>query len=91
MAICSWCRAEYEWSGVYHVCDDGTTFADRIMKTRAQIQVEHDRRDGIKRVAPVQSAAIMRRDNLPQQSNTKAWFAWNTDDLKLAAAMKIKL
>lgn len=91
MAICSWCRAEYEWSCVYHVCDDGTTFVNRIVKTHAQIQAEHDRRDGIKRVAPVQSVVIIGRNNLPQQPNTKAWFSWNMDDLKLAAAMKIKL
>jgi hypothetical protein len=91
MGLCSWCRLQYQGPGIYHVCKDGTHFAQRMVKTSQEKFEEYARQD---RCAAAER--IMAKDrkiqNLPIQPNVK-WddFLWNEDDIKLAAEMGIKL
>ncbi len=42
--ICSWCQVFYTEESIYHVCDDGTTFADRRSKTHEEFVRERQAR-----------------------------------------------
>jgi hypothetical protein len=95
MAICSWCRKEYSGMSANHLCYDGTTFSQRILKTPAEILEEHARQDRIRfltwgqKVLPEKEDSLAMR--LPNQPNTGDWFRWTYDDLKYAAALRVKL
>jgi hypothetical protein len=97
-STCPWCREEFEWQAIYHVCKDGTTLSDRIAKTSVQIKEEHARQDRIRegykameKPAKPQSMAISPYQKLPDQPNTTGFFRWNADDLKFADELKIKI
>lgn len=82
MSLCIWCRSEYTGSGIFHVCSDGTTLADRILKTEKQIAIEHARQwqvqqEQIKSVKPVASRRYCIVD-------------WNEYDYNMLKGMKIK-
>jgi ribosomal protein L24E len=77
MAICSWCVKEYQdGKALYHVCDDGTTFEQRLKKTAGEREREWTRRAAILREAKEKNY-----DVLPL----------TPDDMDFLNAMKIKL
>ena len=101
MAICSWCEKEYHVSAVFHVCPDGTTFADRLKKSSEEIAKERERQDRLRSgykamkepVIPSGQAIVPARDYLlPEQPNTATTnFRWNHEDLREAKKMRVKI
>jgi hypothetical protein len=101
MAICSWCEKEYDVSAVFHVCPDGTTFADRLKKSSEDIAKERERQDRLRSgyramrepIVPSSEAIVPAKDYLlPRQPNTVGThFNWNHNDLREAKKMKIKI
>ena len=101
MAICSWCEKEYHVSAVFHVCPDGTTFADRLKKSSEEIAKERERQDRLRSgykamkeaVTPSGQAIVPAKDYLlPEQPKTETTqFRWNHEDLREAKKMRVKI
>ena len=101
MAICSWCEKEYHVSAVFHVCPDGTTFADRLKKSSEEIAKERERQDRLRSgykamkeaVTPSGQAIVPAKDYLlPEQPKTETTqFRWNHEDLREFKKMRIKI
>lgn len=73
--ICSWCRLDYSENSLYHICGDGTTFADRTLKSGVEFEREKARRLKI-----MNTRAI---------SESKPEANWTKEDIRFLKAMKI--
>jgi hypothetical protein len=98
MTVCSWCGAPFDIALVFHICDDGTTFPERMRKTHAEISEQRARRErwalARKEMGVAPSGHIVRAKEgvLPEQPNTAGeTFRWTSEDLELAKKLKIKL
>jgi hypothetical protein len=73
MVMCSWCRVDYVGPVLYHVCADGTTFAQRFGKTREELAEEYTRQDRLKI-----STSLVREDRVVH------WTPYDIDFLREA-------
>lgn len=103
MPLCSWCRVEYNSTPLFHVCQDGTTFAQRIVKSEEDYKEEYGRQERLRagyramkeEVVPNSQAIVPVAGSdkrLPEQPITKGTlFQWNYHDLDFARKARIKL
>jgi len=100
MAICGWCAVEYTTAAVFHVCQDGTTFPDRMQKTSQELAEQRERKDRARagyavmgdQPAVSKELVPVKDSQLPKQPNTVGnYFNWNAGDLYMAKKLKIKI
>lgn len=97
MTLCPWCGQSFDVPQLFHVCNDGTTYPDRIRKTAEDLAEQRAKQDRFKagyqamKEYTVPTSEIVSLRNMPEQPKTGNWFRWTPEDLDLARKMKIRL
>lgn len=85
---CTWCRRDVDGPILYHVCPDGTDYAQRWGKTAKEFDDEYARQDrcaaGLAKWEWTPNTKIVHKKDI-----TPA-FAWTADDDRMLKGMKIK-
>lgn len=74
--VCSWCGQGYTEPSIYHICDDGTTFAERSVKNNREFE-EH-------------RLLRLRVKSNPESNKNYDEIKWTPYDLRLLEKAKIK-
>lgn len=85
--ICSWCRKDYSCGAIFHICDDGTNFSERSLKTMEETMTEHERQDRVKEANKIMESPAPLVSQRPSNVELKL----TKYDLDMLKAMKIKV